>query len=197
MPAAAGCYSHGHGTPAAAPTRVGELTEIQLLDLRNNELQGTVPATTGGLVSLRHLDLSGNNFSGELQISHSRATLSKSSQDSPMQGHAAGLYKQSKLLLCHENKHAPRAGKTAAMRSFITLPMTGDSSLGLANLCSATGLRLLNISSNPGLQGSWPDDWGTLSSLLLLEASNTGITGAWATLWQTWRRVWFGVVFEA
>ncbi|TQD86731.1 hypothetical protein C1H46_027754 [Malus baccata] len=48
------------------PDTFGKLTNLQVLDLSRNQLNGSIPASLEGMVSLRWLDLSENQLSGPL-----------------------------------------------------------------------------------------------------------------------------------
>lgn len=46
------CKNHFSGE---IPKEIGGLTELELLDLRDNNLSGTIPVEMGRMLSLRHL----------------------------------------------------------------------------------------------------------------------------------------------
>jgi hypothetical protein len=157
-------------TLAAAPPRraapAGELSALKILDLQDNELGGTLPASTDNLVALQHLDLSGNNFTGAqgprlpsgaracaVLVADGRPAARASSMGQPI---------------------APNPAARAA--SHCSHP-PGNSTVGLDGLAAAVSLLDLRIGNNPGLGGTWPLSWGSLVSLVTLDAPDTAITG--------------------
>ena len=63
----------------------------------------------------------------------------------------------------------------------------GNYSAALAELGWCPALTVLDISANPGLQGTWPAQWGYLTSLQELHAAHTGLSGVWGAPLQTWK----------
>ena len=47
------------------PTEFGDLTNLELLDLKRNQLDGAIPTEMGKLVKLRSLELAMNSLDGE------------------------------------------------------------------------------------------------------------------------------------
>lgn len=56
----------GKGLEGAIPPLLGSLTELQVLDLSNNQLGGVLPVELADLDKLRTLNSSGNNLRGEM-----------------------------------------------------------------------------------------------------------------------------------
>ena len=54
------------GFMASLPASLGQLTKLEVLDLSDNALSGTIPLQLGNLISLRSLDLSNNFFESQL-----------------------------------------------------------------------------------------------------------------------------------
>ena len=54
------------GLAGEIPEELGNLTNLQCLDLSGNELSGEIPPELGGLSNLQSLDLSFNELSGEI-----------------------------------------------------------------------------------------------------------------------------------
>eukprot|EP00897_Mesotaenium_endlicherianum_P004820 jgi/Mesen1/4366/ME000221S03492 len=48
---------------------IGEITELEVLSLRNNRIHGSIPSSVGQLAKLQSLDLSNNSFSGSVPAS--------------------------------------------------------------------------------------------------------------------------------
>ena len=54
------------GFMTSLPASLGQLTRLEVLDLSDNALSGTIPPQLGDLISLRSLDLSNNFFESQL-----------------------------------------------------------------------------------------------------------------------------------
>ncbi|KAK8527722.1 hypothetical protein V6N13_085531 [Hibiscus sabdariffa] len=54
----------GNNLSGAIPTEIGNLTRLVSLNLQHNQFTGVIPASLGNLVSLSFLNLNGNKFSG-------------------------------------------------------------------------------------------------------------------------------------
>ncbi|KAE8683765.1 hypothetical protein F3Y22_tig00111191pilonHSYRG00234 [Hibiscus syriacus] len=56
------------------PNSIGNLRSLEILDLRNSNLRGTIPTTLANLTHLRYLDLSYNNLVGQISDSFGNLT---------------------------------------------------------------------------------------------------------------------------
>ena len=119
----------------AIPADLGQLTELQRLILDHNRLRGPIPRELGELPRLRELILSGNSLSGPI----------------PSQ-----------------------LGRLSALRhlSLEWNGLTGSIPPELGNLLE---LRSLKLSGNPQLTGVLPTSLSNLPHLEELQASNTGL----------------------
>ena len=61
-----GPFRHTHGLLGEIPPELGELSSLELLNLRHNNLLGEIPPELGELSNLMRLDLSYNYLSGEI-----------------------------------------------------------------------------------------------------------------------------------
>ncbi|XP_073525414.1 uncharacterized protein [Phyllobates terribilis] len=59
---------YGNELAGSIPMELGNLTQLISLDLRNNNLTGVIPSTLGFLSSLKWMRLDGNSFSGEIPL---------------------------------------------------------------------------------------------------------------------------------
>ena len=60
---------HGNNLSGKIPSALGKLNKLEYLDLRMNNLRGSIPASMGELTSLEGLDLSENSLTGEIPVS--------------------------------------------------------------------------------------------------------------------------------
>ncbi|XVF23059.1 hypothetical protein REPUB_Repub13aG0005300 [Reevesia pubescens] len=59
-------WANGCGLKGNIPLEIGNISNMMLLDLGNNELSGSVPMTIGGLRNIQFLDLSANKLQGSI-----------------------------------------------------------------------------------------------------------------------------------
>jgi len=62
----AGSYNDPFGLSGSLPPEMGDLTALQNLDLRSNQLTGEIPSELSQLSSLEHLGLDRNQLTGEI-----------------------------------------------------------------------------------------------------------------------------------
>ena len=56
----------GNGLRGTLPAELGNLTNLEFLELANNNLTGPLPAILGNLTKLEYLDLYGNSLTGPI-----------------------------------------------------------------------------------------------------------------------------------
>ncbi|XP_022882042.1 probable inactive receptor kinase RLK902 [Olea europaea var. sylvestris] len=138
------------------PNTIGNLTELQVLSLRENDLSGPIPSDLGSCIMLNKLQLQGNRFSGE--IPETLFTL-----------------KNLKFLNLAWNKFS--GDMSSALNNLTKLRALYLENNGftgsLPHLNSLTGLREFNVSFN-ALMGSIPPRLDTFSNLSYLGTSLCG-----------------------
>jgi pre-peptidase/Leucine Rich Repeat (LRR) protein len=136
-------------------------TSVTGLDLSENGLQGTLPASLGNLVNLQSLDLEGNAVSGALPKTLGRLV------------NLRGLY----LGLNQVSGALPRELGGLGQLQTLDLPfnrIAGSLPPELGNLAS---LRILNLGGNQ-ISGSIPAQLGNLRLLTYLDLSGNQLSGA-------------------
>ena len=141
------------------PAALGNLTNLQHLDLCGNELSGEIPAALGNLTNLEILYLYGNQLSGTLPA-------------------ALGNLTNLDLLSLWDNE---LSGEIPAALGDMTglqlLRLNGNQLSGAlpAALGDMTSLRFLFLNDNPQLTGTLPSALENLVELDDLDIQNTGL----------------------
>ena len=140
--------------------RLGELAELDGLELERNSFSGGIPTTLGNLTSLRFLNLLDNQLTGE--IPSGLSDLSK----------LRALSLQANRLT---GEIPPELGNLSNLQllSLRANRLTGEIPPELGNLSS---LRQLDLATNQ-LTGEIPSEFGNLSELWLLYLSGNRLTG--------------------
>ena len=155
-----GLYLWENGLTGEIPPELGDLANLQELNLGNNGLTGEIPPELGGLANLRRLDLFENGLTGEIP-----SELGK-------------LANLELLWMSHTDltgEIPPDLGKLANL-AFLRLDhtdLTGEIPPELGNLDSLT---VLNLRFND-LTGVIPPELGKLANLEFLDLGLNGLTG--------------------
>ena len=146
---------------AQIPSSLGDLTELNLLDLQGNELTGTIPGELGDLTNLVRLDLDQNQLSGQI----------------PMQlGNLINL----EILDIDFNELAGPVPSWLGNLTKLEFLSLGENPLGgpippeLGNL---TNLGILGL-VDAHLHGDIPAELGNLTNLTVLFLNNNQLTGS-------------------
>ncbi|KAG0597368.1 hypothetical protein M758_UG332100 [Ceratodon purpureus] len=146
---------------------------LNILNLRGNGFNGSIPVALASLVQLQQLDLSGNQFDGSLEVDFRNLTWLRS-------------VNLSRNLLTGNIKQEYLQG----LKQLITLDLSSNNFTGpLFNLTKSVSLNTLNLSHN-SFSGdvSLSNVLGTASKLSLSEVdlSNNALTGSFPdfSIWQ-------------
>ncbi len=160
-----------------------ELTNIRTLGLRDNGIEGKIPAAIGELSELRYLFLSGNKLTGDLPASLfalpvlQNIDLSDNSYSGAIP-EGFGTMPSLTALALKGNAYSGTIPESILRNTKISVLNLMENKLtgGIpAEIASMTGLKYLNISQNE-LGGSIPD-LSSLTELISLSLWDCGLTG--------------------
>ncbi|CAN5419076.1 hypothetical protein BH10BAC2_BH10BAC2_18410 [soil metagenome] len=158
-------------------------TRVTIIDLHNNNLNGTLPSSLGNIINLRFLKLWNNDLSGTIPTE--LGNLSNLSNLDLHQNHLTGSIPSSignlnnlTILGLHLNQlsgNIPREIGSLINLQLLWLnsnQLTGSIPSEIGNLTVLTDLRFLNNQ----LSGSIPHEFGNLINLFALSLSNNHLT---------------------
>ena len=151
----------GPASTGPLPPTLGDLTQLQILDVSRNQFSGPIPPALGDLTQLRMLDLSGNQFSGPIPP-------------------ALGDLTQLRMLDLSRNQlSGPIPPELGHLTQLQVLVIQGGALTGgiPAELGQLANLRILILSENQ-LTGAIPAALGQLTDLLVLSLYENRLTGA-------------------
>ena len=151
------------------PTQLGQLTELQYLNLNNNELSGTIPTELRRLTKLTGLDLGNNRLTGTI----------------PTQ---LGQLTELRYLNLHDNQLTGTIPTQLGQLTKLTALYFDSNELSgeiPAELGSLTNLQRLRLQNNQ-LTGPLPLTLSALSQLLVLNIQSTTLCAPTDTAFQAW-----------
>ena len=142
------------------PPELGQLTNLERLDLTNNNLTGGIPPELGQLTKLQELNLSGNQLSGNIP-----AELGQ-------------LESVESLFLVHNNLTGGIPGELRQLSNLRDLNLSTNQLSGNVppEVGHLSNLRELNLSTNQ-LGGNIPPELGQLESVEILYFIDNNLTG--------------------
>ncbi|XP_042506458.1 LRR receptor-like serine/threonine-protein kinase ERL1 [Macadamia integrifolia] len=163
---------------------IGDLTNLQVIDLKGNQLTGQIPDEIGDCLSLKFLDLSGNSLFGDIPFSISKLkqledlTLKNNMLAGPIPSTLSQLpnLKTLDLALNRLTGEIPRLIYWNEVLQYLGL--RGNSLTGTlsSDMCQLTGLWYFDVRGN-NLSGTIPDSIGNCTSFEILDISYNHITG--------------------
>ena len=178
-----GLSLYDNGLTGEIPPELGDLANLEVLELTGNGLTGEIPPELGDLASLWWLGLSGNDLTGEIPPELGDLDLEGLYLDNndltgeipPELGDLANL----EQLYLYRNdltgEIPPELGDLANLRHLYLFNngLTGEIPPELGDLANLEHLYLFNN----GLTGEIPPELGDLASLKALSLSNNNLTG--------------------
>jgi len=145
----------------SVPAELGDLTELTVLNLRDNDLSGPIPAELGNLTKLTTLDLWENNLVGSIPTE------------------IENLTNLNTLDLSHNNLIGSIPTELEKLINLIYLDLSINDLTGSIppELAKLTNLRILWLGNNP-LTGSIPPEFGNLANMEQLSFANSNLTGS-------------------
>ena len=175
-----------HGLSGAIPSQIGNLTELQYLNLGYNELSGPIPSEIGNLTKLEYLNLGSNELTGPIPPELNRlvglTNLSLSQNHLWGQIPELGALTNLRYLALRENELTgrvpPGLGRLVGLES-LNLGnniFSGPIPPELGNLANLVHLSLTGRSLR-GLSGAIPPELGNLTALRILELYGNDLSG--------------------
>jgi hypothetical protein len=154
----------GNQLTGAIPTVLGDLVNLEKLDLSGNHLTGAIPTVLGDLVSLARLDLSGNQLTGAMPTG------------------LGNLVNLEELDLSDNQLTRAIPAELGDLANLVGLDLSGNQLTGAIPtvLGDLVNLEKLDLSGNH-LTGAIPTVLGDLVSLARLDLSGNQLTGAMPT----------------
>lgn len=163
---------------------IGDLKNLQILDLKGNHLTGQIPDEIGNCVSLKSLDLSTNAIYGDIPFSLSKLKqleeliLKNNQLTGPIPSTLSQIpnLKTLDLALNQLTGDIPRLLYWNEVLQYLGL--RGNSLTGILSpdMCQLTGLWYFDVRGN-NLTGTIPDSIGNCTSFEILDISYNQITG--------------------
>ena len=183
-----GFAHYGYGLMGAIPAELGNLSNLDELDLstresrnRGNHLQGAIPAELGNLAQLKTLNLSGNKLSGAIPSELGNLANLKT-LDLSGNYHRYGASRRDVKISGIEGAIPAELGNLAKLETLRlgANRLTGAIPAELGNLASLTTLDLAVDVTYPNpyrLSGEIPSELGNLAKLTTLDLSGNWLTG--------------------
>ena len=175
----------GNQLSGEIPPQIGNLTNLQVLDLRSNQLSGSIPPEIGNLTNLQRLDLGSNRLSGSIpsEIGNLRDLrvldlwVNRLSGEIPPQiGNLTNLQKLGLSNNQLSGSIPPEVGNLTNLQLLYlgSNQLSGSIPPQIGNL---TNLRELYLSYNQ-LSGSIPPEIGNLTNLQGLALGSNQLSGS-------------------
>ncbi|KAJ7949542.1 putative Receptor protein kinase [Quillaja saponaria] len=152
------------------PQNIGILSKLQYLDLSTNSLNGTLPLSLANLTQAFELDVSRNNLTGELD-----PRLFPDGKDQPK----TGLISMKRFLIQNTKIGGRIPNEIGNMRSLVLLDIDLNSFYGPIppSIVNCSQLSIILISKNH-LSGPIPFNFGRLSKLTHLQFFTNNLSGS-------------------
>ena len=177
-------YLHRNALSGTIPAELGDLTNLQYLNLAWNSLSGTIPAELGDLTNLEHLDLSANSLSGAIPAVLGDLTnlrdldLARNSLSGAIPAELGDLTNLERLYLSFNDLSGTIPVELGGLTRLRNLNLSANDLSGAipAELGDLTNLDILYLASN-GLSGPIPAELGNVTNLNELSLAGNGLSG--------------------
>ncbi|KAH1139872.1 hypothetical protein AAZX31_10G229600 [Glycine max] len=163
---------------------IGDLTNLQSIDLQGNKLTGQIPDEIGNCAALVHLDLSDNQLYGDIPFSLSKLkqlellNLKSNQLTGPIPSTLSQIPNLKTLDLARNrlSGEIPRILYWNEVLQYLGLRGNMLSGTLSRDICQLTGLWYFDVRGN-NLTGTIPDNIGNCTSFEILDISYNQITG--------------------
>ncbi len=168
------------------PAEIGNITELDTLDLSKNALSGAIPPEMGNLANLRVLYLTMNDLTGSIPVELAQLTnlrdlrLSNNPLTGEIPPELGNLNQLQTLFLSNNNLTGTIPDKLGNLTKLTFLSLSGTKVTGPipASLGNLSNLRVLNMRFNDNLSGPIPPEIGNLVNLRNLNLGGNDLTGS-------------------
>ena len=174
-----------NGLNGGIPAELGNLTNLQELDLGPNQLSGSIPAELGNLTNLQQLDLGSNQLSGSIPAELGNLTnlqqlgLYYNQLSGTIPSSLGDLTNLQRLELFYNQLSGSIPAELGNLTNLQQLGLFSNQLSGSipAELGNLTNLRWLELSYNQ-LSGTIPSSLGNLANLQHLYLSSNQLSGS-------------------
>ena len=174
-----------NGLSGTIPAELGNLTNLQWLNLWNNDLSGTIPAELGNLTNLQSLNLLGNDLSGTIPAELGNLTnlqvlyLSQNRLSGTIPAELGNLTNLQGMYLYENELSGTIPAELGNLTNLESLYLYENELSGTipAELGNLTNLQWLNLLGND-LSGTIPAELGNLTNLRELELRQNRLSGS-------------------
>ena len=174
-----------NGLSGTIPEELGNLTNLQWLNLWNNDLSGTIPAELGNLTNLQSLNLLGNDLSGTIPAELGNLTnlqvlyLNQNRLSGTIPAELGNLTNLQGMYLYENELSGTIPAELGNLTNLESLYLYENelSETIPAELGNLTNLQWLNLLGND-LSGSIPAELGNLTNLRELELRQNRLSGS-------------------
>ncbi len=159
-----------NGLTGSIPSRLGDLSYLEALDMQGNHLTGSIPETLGSLSNLQLLWLTANQLTGSVPSS------------------LGNLSRLTTINLGGNSLTSSIPESLGSLQNLLQMELGGNALVGTipATFGNLSNLEELGVSFNPLMSGSLPQSLKNLSSLDTFRFDNTNLCEPPDAVFQAW-----------